>query len=76
MTRLSLCSRRLPPREPGRASSCGQVHHPWAITLGYYAHFVPEAGGKGRGTVDGLLRERGGRLVGRDSRILPGAADR
>lgn len=30
------------------------------ITLGYYAHFVPEAGSKGRGTVHGLLGERGG----------------
>ncbi|MFE1382964.1 tyrosine-type recombinase/integrase [Streptomyces sp. NPDC058740] len=30
-----------------------------AITLGYYAHFMPEAGSKGRGTIDGLLGERG-----------------
>ncbi|WP_432127306.1 hypothetical protein [Streptomyces sp. bgisy082] len=30
-----------------------------AITLSYYAHFVPEAGSKGRGAVDGLLGERG-----------------
>lgn len=29
------------------------------ITLGYYADSVPEAGSKGRGTVDGLLGERG-----------------
>ncbi|OWA17625.1 hypothetical protein B9W61_31750 [Streptomyces sp. CS057] len=30
-----------------------------AITLGYYAHFMPEAGGKGRGAIDGLLGEGG-----------------
>jgi len=35
-------------------------HSSPAITLGYYAHFMPEAGSKGRGTIDGLLGERGG----------------
>lgn len=25
------------------------------ITLDYYAHFMPEAGGKGRGAIDSLL---------------------
>ncbi|MFD5037442.1 integrase [Streptomyces sp. NPDC058378] len=39
-------------------------HSSPAITLGYYAHFMPEAGSKGRGTIDGLLGERGGRLAG------------
>ncbi|MEU0704141.1 tyrosine-type recombinase/integrase [Streptomyces bacillaris] len=34
-------------------------HSSPAITLGYYAHFMPEAGSKGRGTIDGLLGERG-----------------
>ncbi|MFI7324988.1 site-specific integrase [Streptomyces rubiginosohelvolus] len=34
-------------------------HSSPAITLGYYAHFMPEAGSKGRGAVDGLLGERG-----------------
>ncbi|MEU0133307.1 tyrosine-type recombinase/integrase [Streptomyces sp. NPDC006296] len=34
-------------------------HSSPAITLGYYAHFMPEAGSKGRGTLDGLLGERG-----------------
>ncbi|MFD3534891.1 hypothetical protein [Streptomyces sp. NPDC058664] len=35
-------------------------HSSPAITLGYYAHFMSEAGSKGRGTIDGLLGERGG----------------
>ncbi len=30
-----------------------------AITRGYYAHFMPEAGSKGRGTIDGLLGKGG-----------------
>jgi integrase len=36
------------------------------ITLDYYAHFMPEAGNKGRAVIDGVLRtpgatgERGG----------------
>ncbi|MFE3886670.1 tyrosine-type recombinase/integrase [Streptomyces lydicus] len=34
-------------------------HSSPAITLGYYAHFMPEAGSKGRTAIDGLLgRER------------------
>ncbi|MBT2898902.1 integrase [Streptomyces sp. McG3] len=40
-------------------------------TLGYYAHFVPEAGSKGRGTIDGLLGERGGQRVSRTSPDSP-----
>ncbi|THA64570.1 integrase [Streptomyces sp. A0958] len=42
-----------------------------AITLGYYVHFMPEAGSKGRGTIDGLLGERGDRLAGRNSPDSP-----
>ncbi|MFB8143337.1 tyrosine-type recombinase/integrase [Streptomyces parvus] len=34
-------------------------HSSPAITLGYYAHFMPEAGSKGRGTIDGLLGKGG-----------------
>lgn len=30
-----------------------------SITLGYYAHFMPEAGSNGRGTIDGLLGKGG-----------------
>jgi len=30
-------------------------HSSPAITLGYYAHFMPEAGSKGRTAIDGLL---------------------
>jgi integrase len=30
-------------------------HSSPAITLGYYAHFMPEAGSKGRTALDGLL---------------------
>lgn len=43
-------------------------HSSPAITLGYYSHFVPDAGSKGRGTIDGLPGERGARLA---SRKLP-----
>lgn len=46
-------------------------HSSPAITLGYYAHFMPEAGSKGRGTIDGLLGERGDRLAGRNSPDSP-----
>ncbi|NDZ78608.1 integrase [Streptomyces sp. SID10853] len=42
-------------------------HSSPAITLGYYAHFMPENGSKGRGTIDGRLGERGDRLAGRSS---------
>ncbi|MFI6703026.1 tyrosine-type recombinase/integrase [Streptomyces sp. NPDC050509] len=30
-------------------------HSSPAITLGYYAHFMPKAGSKGRTVIDGLL---------------------
>ncbi len=46
-------------------------HSSPAITLGYYAHFMPEAGSKGRGTIDGLLGERGGSAAGRHSPDSP-----
>ncbi|GAA4656913.1 hypothetical protein GCM10023324_01820 [Streptomyces youssoufiensis] len=47
----------------GRSSS--------TVTLGYDAHFMPEAGSRGRATVDGLLGERGGRAAGRSSPDSP-----
>ncbi|WP_248003226.1 tyrosine-type recombinase/integrase [Streptomyces mirabilis] len=34
-------------------------HSSPAITLGYYAHFMPEAGSKGRTAIDGLLGRQG-----------------
>lgn len=34
-------------------------HSSPAITLDYYAHFMPEAGSKGRAAVDGLLGKQG-----------------
>ncbi|MEW2386758.1 site-specific integrase [Streptomyces venezuelae] len=34
-------------------------HSSPAITLGYYAHFMPEAGSKGRTAIDGLLGRHG-----------------
>lgn len=46
-------------------------HSSPAITLGYYAHFMPEAGSKGRGAIDGLLGEREDRLSGRNSPDSP-----
>jgi hypothetical protein len=42
-----------------------------AITLGYYALFVPEVGGKGRGTIDGLAWGAGDRHAGRNSPDSP-----
>lgn len=34
-------------------------HSSPAVTLGYYAHFMPEAGSKGRTAIDGLLGRKG-----------------
>lgn len=34
-------------------------HSSPSITLGYYAHFMPEAGSKGRTAIDGLLGRDG-----------------
>ncbi|UKY48504.1 tyrosine-type recombinase/integrase [Streptomyces inhibens] len=34
-------------------------HSSPAVTLGYYAHFMPEAGTKGRTAIDGLLERKG-----------------
>ncbi|WP_420718972.1 tyrosine-type recombinase/integrase [Streptomyces sp. NRRL S-646] len=48
-------------------------HSSPAITLGYYAHFMPEAGSKGRSAIDGLLGERGDRHAGRNSPDSPQA---
>ncbi len=39
-----------------------------AVTLGYYADFVPEAGSKGRGTIDDVL---GGGRPARRPKLLP-----
>ncbi|WP_078078473.1 tyrosine-type recombinase/integrase [Streptomyces niveus] len=48
-------------------------HSSPAITLGYYAHFMPEAGSKGRTAIDGLLGKRGDRQAGRSSPHSPQA---
>lgn len=42
-------------------------HSSPAITLGYYAHFMSEAGSKGRTAIDGLLGKRGEFRAGRNS---------
>jgi integrase len=42
-------------------------HSSPAITLGYYAHFMPEAGSKGRAVLDGVLGERVARRFSPDS---------
>ncbi|MGW7574478.1 tyrosine-type recombinase/integrase [Streptomyces sp. NPDC054765] len=34
-------------------------HSSPTVTLGYYAHFMPEAGSKGRTAIDGLLERKG-----------------
>ncbi|TWG01680.1 hypothetical protein FHX80_1166 [Streptomyces brevispora] len=51
-------------------------HSSPAITLGYYAHLMPEAGSKGRGAIDGLLGERGTGSPAETPQILPSAVDR
>ncbi|GFE08155.1 hypothetical protein Scani_44230 [Streptomyces caniferus] len=37
----------------------GLGHSSPAVTLGYYAQFMPEAGSKGRTAIDGLLERKG-----------------
>ncbi|GGZ97997.1 hypothetical protein GCM10010389_41560 [Streptomyces echinoruber] len=51
-------------------------HSPSAVTFGYHAHFVPEAGGRKRGAHRRrrTARKAGGtRMPGETPRILPGA---
>ncbi|TXL88284.1 hypothetical protein [Streptomyces sp. IB2014 016-6] len=67
---------------PPRAEEAGESvvtlarwlgHSSPAITLGYYAHFMPEAGSKGRTAIDGLLGKRGDRQASRNSpKFSPG----
>lgn len=42
-----------------------------AVTLGYYAHFMPEAGSKGRTAIDGLLGRTGDEHASRNSPNSP-----
>ncbi|AUH44436.1 integrase [Streptomyces sp. CMB-StM0423] len=46
-------------------------HSSPAITLSYYAHFMPEAGSKGRTAIDGLLGRREGQDGSRNSPDSP-----
>ncbi|MFJ1899740.1 MULTISPECIES: integrase [unclassified Streptomyces] len=46
-------------------------HSSPVITLGYYAHFMPEAGSKGRGTIGRLHIERGEQHASRNSPDSP-----
>ncbi|MEU2870247.1 tyrosine-type recombinase/integrase [Streptomyces olivoreticuli] len=46
-------------------------HSSPSVTLGYYAHFMPEAGSKGRAAIDGLLGRMGDRHAGRNSPDSP-----
>ena len=46
-------------------------HSSPAITLGYCAHFMPEAGSKGRTVIDGMLGRQGDRHVSRNSPDSP-----
>ncbi|WP_342669573.1 tyrosine-type recombinase/integrase [Streptomyces yerevanensis] len=46
-------------------------HSSPAVTLGYYARFMPEAGSKGRNAIDGLLGKRGEAHAGRSSPDSP-----
>ncbi|GAB2448549.1 tyrosine-type recombinase/integrase [Streptomyces incanus] len=46
-------------------------HSSPAVTLGYYAHFMPEAGSRGRTVIDGLLGQPGDQCAGRNSPDSP-----
>lgn len=46
-------------------------HSSPAVTLGYYAHFMPEAGSKGRTAIDGLLGREGDEDASRNSPDSP-----
>ncbi|MGW5211962.1 integrase [Streptomyces sp. NPDC004051] len=46
-------------------------HSSSAITLGYHAHFMPEAGSKECTVIDGLLGEQGDQCAGRNSPDSP-----
>jgi integrase len=46
-------------------------HSSPAVTLGYNAHFMPEAGSKGRAALDGLLGRRGDERASRNSPDSP-----
>lgn len=46
-------------------------HSSPAVTLGYYAHFMPEAGSKGRTAIDGPLGRQGDEDASRNSPDSP-----
>ncbi len=46
-------------------------HSSPTVTLGYYAHFMPEAGSKGRAVLDGLLGKQGDQYASRNSPDSP-----
>ncbi|GHA77821.1 hypothetical protein GCM10010330_34220 [Streptomyces tendae] len=46
-------------------------HSSPAITLGYYAHFMPEARSKGRTATDGLLGKTGSSMPNQTPRFSP-----
>ncbi len=46
-------------------------HSSPAVTLGYYAHFMPEAGSKGGTAIDGLLGRHGDEDADRNSPDSP-----
>ncbi|WP_368861093.1 integrase [Streptomyces actuosus] len=46
-------------------------HSSPAVTLGYYAPFMPEAGSKGRTALDGLLGRQGDEHASRNSPDSP-----
>lgn len=46
-------------------------HSSPTVTLRYYAHFIPEAGQKGRTVIDGLLGSQGNRSADRNSPDSP-----
>ncbi|OON81728.1 hypothetical protein B1H18_06205 [Streptomyces tsukubensis] len=60
-------------RYPRHRSAVGGPAESRTITLDHYAHFMPEAGKKGRGAVDSLLGERAERSSGPNSPDSPQA---
>ncbi|MPY44632.1 hypothetical protein FNH04_33440 [Streptomyces phyllanthi] len=60
-------------RLPRAAAYLCLGHSSPAVTLGYYAHFMPEAGSQGRTAIDGLLGREGDADAGRNSPDSPRA---
>ena len=75
MLRHACVSITLEAGEPVVISARWLGHSSPSITLGYYAHFMPEAGSKERSAIGGLLGKQGEPRAGGTPRILPRIVD-